>query len=169
MAMVRWPAELRCRGGDETPGGRGRPLARARPRRDGDAPDPQRRGVTACGGAGQPAGHNEYMSFVAINVLSVPEGSGSTLEDRFAGRAGSVEQAPGFEYFELLRPLAGTDDYLVYTRWRSKEDFEEWTRSQSFSRGHAQASGRDAGAAPAASGSTIWQFEPVQQAEPPRA
>ena len=56
------------------------------------------------------------MGFVAINVLSVPGGRGDVLEQRFAARAGSVEKAPGFEHFELLRPLDGTDDYLVYTR-----------------------------------------------------
>jgi heme-degrading monooxygenase HmoA len=59
------------------------------------------------------------MSFVAVNVLTVPEGAGSTLEQRFARRAGSVERAAGFEHFELLRPLEGTESYLVYTRWAS--------------------------------------------------
>ena len=93
------------------------------------------------------------MSFVVVNVLSVPEGSGEVLETRFAGRAGAVDAAPGFERFELLRPVEGTDDYLVYTRWRSREDFEAWTASQAFERGHAQASGRPEGAAPAATGS----------------
>ena len=106
------------------------------------------------------------MTFVAINVLSVPEGAGATLEARFAKRAGSVERAEGFERFELLRPIEGTDDYLVYTRWRSKEDFEAWTTSQSFARGHAEASGRAAGERPAATGSTIWQFEIATVADP---
>jgi heme-degrading monooxygenase HmoA len=106
------------------------------------------------------------MSFVAVNVLSVPEGRGEVLEQRFAGRAGSVEKAPGFEHFELLRPVEGTSDYLVYTRWRSREDFEAWTTSQAFDRGHAQASGRPAAAGPAATGSTIWSFEVVQSTDP---
>jgi heme oxygenase (mycobilin-producing) len=106
------------------------------------------------------------MSFVAVNVLTVPEGRGEVLEQRFAGRAGSVEQAPGFEHFELLRPLEGTDAYLVYTRWSSRADFEAWTASQAFDRGHAQASGRPATDAPAATGSTIWSFEVVQVADP---
>ena len=48
------------------------------------------------------------MSYVAINVLTVPEGAGSTLEERFAARQGAVDSAPGFEHFELLRPLEGT-------------------------------------------------------------
>ena len=102
------------------------------------------------------------MSYVAINVLSVPSGAGSTLEERFAARQGVVDAAPGFEHFELLRPLEGTDDYLVYTRWRSEADFTAWRESQSFGQGHAQASGRGEAQRPAATGSTIWAFEVVQ-------
>jgi heme-degrading monooxygenase HmoA len=105
------------------------------------------------------------MSYVAINVLSVPDGRGSVLEERFAARQGSVDAAPGFEHFELLRPLEGTDDYLVYTRWRSKDDFDAWRSSQSFGAGHAQASGREQGERPAATGSTIWAFEVVQRSD----
>jgi heme-degrading monooxygenase HmoA len=106
------------------------------------------------------------MTFVAVNLLTVPEGRGEVLEQRFAGRAGSVERAPGFERFELLRPVEGTDTYLVYTRWSSRADFEAWTASQAFERGHAQASGRPAQDGPAATGSTIWSFEVVHSADP---
>jgi len=105
------------------------------------------------------------VSYVAINVLTVPDGSGTTLEQRFAARQGAVDSAPGFEHFELLRPLAGTDDYLVYTRWGSEADFTAWRESQSFSQGHAQASGRPEGEQPAATGSTIWAFEVVQRSD----
>ncbi|MEZ5115365.1 MAG: antibiotic biosynthesis monooxygenase [Candidatus Nanopelagicales bacterium] len=106
------------------------------------------------------------MTFVAINVLTVPEGRGEVLEERFSRRAGSVDRAPGFERFELLRPVEGTDAYLVYTRWRSREDFDAWTASQSFAQGHGGASGRREGESPAATGSTIWSFEVAQQADP---
>lgn len=106
------------------------------------------------------------MTFVALNVLSVPPGRGRVLEERFARRAGSVERAEGFERFELLRPVEGTDAYLVYTRWRSREDFTAWTQSQSFAHGHAEASSRREGEAPAATGSTIWAFELVSSADP---
>ena len=108
---------------------------------------------------------HEPMAYVAINVLTVPDGNGSLLEERFAGRAGSVERAQGFEHFELLRPVEGTDQYLVYTRWSDRESFDAWTASRSFAAGHAEASGRPAGQPPAASGSTIWAFEVVQSAE----
>jgi heme-degrading monooxygenase HmoA len=109
------------------------------------------------------------MPFVAINVLTVPPDAGRTLEERFAQRAGNVDSSPGFEHFELLRPVAGTSDYLVYTRWRSRDDYEAWTRSQAFTRGHAATDPRPSGDSsaqrPAASGSTIWTFEVAQEAD----
>jgi heme oxygenase (mycobilin-producing) len=95
------------------------------------------------------------MSFVAINVLTVPEQMRDTLEQRFAARAGEVEQMDGFEHFELLRPVEGQDRYLVYTRWASREHFQAWLDSAAFGKGHAQA----AAGGPAASGSEVWSFE----------
>lgn len=102
------------------------------------------------------------MSYVAINVLTVPSAASSTLEARFAARQGAVDTAPGFERFELLRPVEGTQDYLVYTRWASEADFRAWRDSQAFGAGHAAATDRPAGDAPAATGSTVWGFEVAQ-------
>ncbi|MPZ73370.1 MAG: antibiotic biosynthesis monooxygenase [Nitriliruptorales bacterium] len=98
------------------------------------------------------------MSFVAINVLTVPEPMRDVLEERFANRAGEVERMDGFEYFELLRPVTGQDSYLVYTRWQSEDAFRAWVNSPAFNQGHAQASADG----PAASGSQIWTFQVVQ-------
>ncbi|MCK9893761.1 antibiotic biosynthesis monooxygenase [Frankia sp. AgB32] len=123
------------------------------------------------------------MSVVKINALTVPAEMRATLEQRFAGRAGMVEQADGFEWFELLRPIEGTDSYLVYTRWRSEEDFQKWQASQAFGEGHRGAAsgpapqggqhggpsggpGGHGGPAPAATGATLWSFEVVQSASP---
>ncbi|MGA5759220.1 antibiotic biosynthesis monooxygenase family protein [Nonomuraea bangladeshensis] len=115
------------------------------------------------------------MSVVKINVLTVPAAMREELERRFAGRAGMVESADGFEWFELLRPVDGTERYLVYTRWRSEADFEAWQQSQEFARGHARAAGEAQGSqgqghghgqGPAASGSELWTFEVVESATP---
>ena len=105
------------------------------------------------------------VSIVKINAITVPRERFEEFANRFATRAGKVSSAEGFEHFELLRPLEGTSDYLVYTRWRSEEDFTAWRSSQSFGAGHAQASGRPEGARPAATGSTIWAFEVVQTSD----
>jgi heme-degrading monooxygenase HmoA len=103
------------------------------------------------------------MSYVVINVLTVPGGRGEVLEQRFSNRAGMVENSAGFEHFELLRPVEGTDQYLVYTRWKTREDFDAWQSSQAFQSGHAGAS-RPTGDGPAATGSSIWAFEVVTEA-----
>ncbi|MEZ0074314.1 antibiotic biosynthesis monooxygenase [Planotetraspora sp. GP83] len=123
-------------------------------------------------------------SVVKINVLTVPGEMRQQLEKRFANRAGMVESSDGFEWFELLRPVEGTDRYLVYTRWRSEEDFQRWQQSQAFQAGHAQAAaeaqghghgqgqaqgqaqGHGHGQGPAASGSELWTFEVVETAAP---
>ncbi|WP_328539030.1 antibiotic biosynthesis monooxygenase family protein [Streptomyces sp. NBC_00344] len=106
------------------------------------------------------------MSIVKINVLTVPAEQREVLEKRFAARAGSVESSDGFEWFELLRPVEGTDQYLVYTRWASEADFEKWmATSMRGAHGGGGAEGGDR-PRPAASGSTLWSFEVVQQTAP---
>ncbi|MEO3870512.1 antibiotic biosynthesis monooxygenase [Nonomuraea sp. B12E4] len=116
------------------------------------------------------------MSVVKINVLTVPADMREELERRFSNRAGMVESATGFEWFELLRPVEGTDRYLVYTRWRSEEDFQAWQQGEAFQRGHAQAAqdaraqghgqGHGHGQGPAATDSEVWTFEVSESAGP---
>ncbi|MFD0267972.1 antibiotic biosynthesis monooxygenase family protein [Streptomyces sp. NPDC127106] len=110
------------------------------------------------------------MSIVKINVLTVPAEQREVLEQRFASRAGAVEGSDGFEWFELLRPVEGTDQYLVYTRWRSEEDFQAWMEGpmKAAHQGGSGGGGAEAGERPkpAASASTLWSFEVVQQAGP---
>ncbi|MEV7425671.1 antibiotic biosynthesis monooxygenase [Streptomyces sp. NPDC091212] len=106
------------------------------------------------------------MSVVKINVLTVPSEQRETLEKRFASRAHAVESSDGFEWFELLRPVEGTDNYLVYTRWQDEASFQAWMEGPM----KAAHQGGDAGSGerpkPAASGSTLWSFEVVQQTAP---
>ncbi|MFB0632244.1 antibiotic biosynthesis monooxygenase [Streptomyces sp. AB3(2024)] len=116
-------------------------------------------------------------SVVKINALTVPAEQREVLEQRFASRAGAVEGSDGFEWFELLRPVEGTDQYLVYTRWRSEEDFQAWMEGP-MKAAHQGGAGAGAGGGaasggerpkPAASGSQVWSFEVVQQAAPKQA
>ena len=105
------------------------------------------------------------MSIVKINALTVPDEMRETLEKRFAARAGAVENSDGFEWFELLRPVEGTDKYLVYTRWRSEEDFQSWMSGpmQAAHQGGGEGGERPK---PAAADSALWSFEVVQQTGP---
>ncbi|THA26631.1 antibiotic biosynthesis monooxygenase [Streptomyces sp. RKND-216] len=104
------------------------------------------------------------MSVVKINVLTVPAEQREALEQRFGARAGLVEAADGFEWFELLRPVEGTDQYLVYTRWRDEDAFRAWMEGP-MKAAH-QGGGNGERARPAATGSEVWSFEVAQQAAP---
>ncbi|MGW5125729.1 antibiotic biosynthesis monooxygenase family protein [Streptomyces sp. NPDC004069] len=114
------------------------------------------------------------MSVVKINVLTVPAEQRETLEKRFASRAHAVENSDGFEWFELLRPVEGTDTYLVYTRWRDEESFQAWLEGPMKAAHQGAGAGEGGGEGgerpkPAATGSTLWSFEVVQQAAPKSA
>ncbi|GAA4737921.1 antibiotic biosynthesis monooxygenase [Gordonia alkaliphila] len=99
------------------------------------------------------------MAIVKINAISVPAEHGAELEKRFAGRAGVVEQAPGFLGFQLLRPTKGDDRYFVVTQWADEESFQAWA-------------GGDARAAhsgdrkPVATGADLLEFDVVLDVSP---
>ena len=101
------------------------------------------------------------MSVVKINAIEVPEGHGAELERRFAARAKAVDGMPGFEGFELLRPVSGDTRYFVYTRWASDEDFQNWMSSPAFQHGHAGSSGAGQQML-VGSGSALLSFEVVE-------
>lgn len=79
--------------------------------------------------------------FISMNRVRVKPGTGARFEERLAHPRG-VEQAPGFVSLELLRltePEQPQDheDYIILTRWNSREDFVAWTQSEAFRRVHA--------------------------------
>jgi heme oxygenase (mycobilin-producing) len=120
------------------------------------------------------------MSVVRINAITVPKERAKDLIERFANRAGEVSKMEGFEAFELLAPTDDRDVFLVYTRWRSRDDFDAWLNSQAFQHGHrgarvAEATEGEAepGATraekahgeqgPVGTGSELWSFDLVQE------
>jgi heme-degrading monooxygenase HmoA len=101
------------------------------------------------------------MSIVRINAITVPGERAEEFEQRFAARAGEVSKAPGFEAFELLRPVDDRATYLVYTRWRSEDDFQAWVNSPAFQHGHK--SHNKSG--PVGTASELWSFDVIQHEE----
>jgi heme-degrading monooxygenase HmoA len=102
------------------------------------------------------------MSVVKINAIAVPEGAGPELEQRFAARLGAVENMPGFEGFELLRPTKGEDRYFVYTRWATEDAFQNWLNSQDFTRGHGGAPDTPK-RPPVGTDSALLEFEVIER------
>jgi heme-degrading monooxygenase HmoA len=103
------------------------------------------------------------MSVVRINAITVPAERVEEFEQRFAARAGEVSKAAGFEAFELLRPTDERDTFLVYTRWRSEDDFQAWASSPAFQHGHKAHST----SGPVGTASELWSFDVIQHEDAP--
>ncbi|MFF0814618.1 mycobilin-forming heme oxygenase MhuD [Rhodococcus sp. NPDC003318] len=95
------------------------------------------------------------MAVVKINAIEVPEGAGPELEKRFAQRAGTVENSPGFLGFQLLRPTGGETRYFVVTQWESEDAFAAWRN------GDARAAHAGEAKKPVATGASLLEFEVV--------
>ena len=100
------------------------------------------------------------MSVVKINAISVPPQAHEELERRFAARAHTVDSAPGFLGFQLLRPVKGDDRYFVVTHWADDESFLAWRD------GDARQAHAGERAKPVASGADLLEFEVVLDVQP---
>jgi heme-degrading monooxygenase HmoA len=79
--------------------------------------------------------------FIAMNRFKVERGSEAAFEEVWTSRDSHLSGVPGFSAFHLLRGPE-RDDHVLYsshTIWRSKADFEAWTRSEAFRRAHHDA------------------------------
>ncbi len=77
-----------------------------------------------------------------MNRLPVREGAADRVVERFAGSRGHVQNFPGFVSMEVLRS-EDASEVLVITRWRDREAFENWIRSEEFARAHGRGGGGD--------------------------
>lgn len=99
------------------------------------------------------------MSIVKINAITVPAGAGVTLEERFAARKHAIDSQPGFQGFQLLRPVKGEDRYFVVTRWADQESYDAWWRGEG-KQAHAQSDG-EGPRTPVATKAQLLEFEVV--------
>jgi heme-degrading monooxygenase HmoA len=72
-----------------------------------------------------------------------------------------VDDQPGFEGFELLKPTDERNTWLVITRWADDESFQAWVSSPAFGHGHRREA--DPSGPPAAPhvgmSSELWSYE----------
>jgi heme-degrading monooxygenase HmoA len=111
---------------------------------------------------------------VVSNRIPVAPGQEMAFEKRFEGRAGLVENHPGFIRLEILRPksvelhghrMGGSEYYVVLTYWKCEEDFVRWTQSEDFRTAHANRPPKEMFAGP----NVFEMHEVIQTAErPPR-
>ena len=73
---------------------------------------------------------------VVINRLHVPADYASHLERAF-GNTRRMDEVSGCLGFELLRSESG-GEYLVVTRWDTRDSYEAWRASDAFQQAHAR-------------------------------
>jgi heme-degrading monooxygenase HmoA len=79
--------------------------------------------------------------YIAMNRFKVKKGSEKAFEDIWLNRTSYLDQMPGFMEFLLLKG-AEAEDHVLYsshTTWKTKDDFEGWTKSDQFRTAHAKA------------------------------
>ena len=79
--------------------------------------------------------------FIAMNRFRIAPGHEADFEDIWRKRDSYLDEVPGFREFHLLK---GPSDekaalYASHTTWDSRQDFENWTESESFRKAHGQA------------------------------
>lgn len=79
--------------------------------------------------------------FIAMNRFQVVKGQEEAFEKLWTSRDTYLDGVPGFVEFNLLRGPEQEDHTLFssHTIWRSRHDFEEWTRSEAFRMAHRNA------------------------------
>ena len=81
--------------------------------------------------------------FIAMNRFKVIKGEEKAFEQVWLSRDTHLQSVPGFLEFRLLKGPEREDHvlYSSHTIWRSRADFEAWTRSEAFRAAHKDAGG----------------------------
>lgn len=85
------------------------------------------------------------LVFIAMNRFQVVKGKETEFEQVWKGRDSRLSEMTGFEEFKLLRGPEHDEHtlYSSFTIWRSKENFEAWTKSEQFRDAHRNAGQND--------------------------
>ena len=94
-----------------------------------------------------------------MNVVQVHEERREAFERAFLERESHVHKAEGFAGFELLR-RDRDGEYVVLSRWQSKEAFRGWVNSDLFKLSHQHADGE------LAHGSEVRTYEVIDSKVP---
>ena len=79
--------------------------------------------------------------FIAMNRFEVRKGRETDFETVWRERDTHLDQVPGFVEFHLLKGPQ-SDEFTLYsshTLWRSRQQVEDWTKSEAFRLAHRNA------------------------------
>jgi heme-degrading monooxygenase HmoA len=81
--------------------------------------------------------------FIAMNRFKIVLGREKDFEKIWKERDSHLDCVPGFIQFHLIKAEKSADHtlYSSHSTWKSKSDFINWTKSQSFRDAHKGAGG----------------------------
>ena len=103
--------------------------------------------------------------FIAMNRFKVFKNAAEEFEAVWKNRDSHLDEMAGFQGFYLLKGPEAEDHilYSSHTTWRSKADFEAWTKSEQFRKAHSRAPS----SRPLYEGHPQFEgFEPIQTLKP---
>ena len=100
---------------------------------------------------------------VSMFNVTVPEQAREGFERSWSGRAGRVDQMPGFRGLEVLRSQQEPGRYIVVTHWDTREDLDRWQESMAFAASH-QGTPQGPGAAQPIS-AEVWDILEIGQSK----
>ena len=79
--------------------------------------------------------------YIAMNRFRIAPGREEDFIDIWKKRDTHLDKVPGFKEFHLLQGSSDEEHPLFasHSIWESKQDFENWTRSEAFRKAHAHA------------------------------
>jgi len=79
--------------------------------------------------------------FIAMNRFKIKPGCEQDFIDIWKNRDTYLDSVPGFQSFQLLQG-AKQEEYTLFashSTWENEQAFEDWTKSESFRKAHANA------------------------------
>lgn len=75
-----------------------------------------------------------------MSRIRVCQGDSEALADQYRQRSRLVEQQPGCLGVEILRNRNDPDEFVVYTRWHTEADYQNYRRSSAYRHAHQRIS-----------------------------
>ncbi|SDI72992.1 antibiotic biosynthesis monooxygenase family protein [Alteribacillus bidgolensis] len=97
--------------------------------------------------------------YVVMNELHVPNEAKEAMKGRFGKSADNMKAVPGCLDFMFLEQDEENGKQVVFTKWESKQHYEDWLHSDAFKKAHQEKrESKDKGPA---SGSELKAFEVI--------
>ncbi|MFS0786101.1 antibiotic biosynthesis monooxygenase family protein [Shouchella sp. 1P09AA] len=98
--------------------------------------------------------------YIVMNELNVTPEKKKMLQERFGKASDNMAKVDGCLEFMFLSNQDDEKKEVVFTKWASKQDYENWLASESFAKAHKNAD-KSTDQKPAASANELHAYEVI--------